>query len=174
VGRTGCRGRCRPAPAGSRPGYVATVPTSRRRGPLGAVMGHPLPDRGQATWPRAHAATPGRAALNNAGAATGQSPRIAAGRLTTSRRRNLWPQTRLPPVNAARANGGTRGWQPLPDRGPAATSPTSRRRGIPLCGRRWWHHLPDRGRAVTLTGRTASIRSNVARCGPFRPGWGSG
>jgi hypothetical protein len=64
--------------------------------------------------------------------------------------------TRLSPVNATRANGGTRGrewreWRPLPDRGRATLTGG---RGVWLTGwlgRRAGHHLLDRGQAADDT-----------------------
>jgi hypothetical protein len=80
--------------------------------------------------------------------------RIAAWQL----RRDAGARTRLPPVNAARANGGTRGrewrrWrQPLPDRGQAATlTGGADRVGV---------HLPDCGQATVPTSRRHAARDN--------------
>ena len=86
-----------------------------------------LPDRGQATPPRrdagAQATTPVNATRANGGAWVGMATSRPRGRLAastcriaarlrrpvpTSRRRAVGHRTRLPPVNATRANGGTR------------------------------------------------------------------
>ncbi len=155
----GCRS-CERSAAGSwlggcvaTPGPQATMSVNARR----ANGGQPLPERGQAADAHRRCLSCERPAAESRPGGYVETP----GPLATT------------PVNAARANGGTRGrkWQHLPDRGQAATS---RRRGLATTpvnaatanGGTRGGHLPDRGQAADDT--AAAIGGLLEKSSPLR------